>query len=92
MGKGFEIEFNGDWERDLCRMAQGQVDQLAKDGTRATERVLASHGGQPIDVVKLVLQRDLKRAGLDVTDPLLTQCAQQISDGGHFTFEPGQIK
>lgn len=82
----------GDWEDDLNRMVQGQIQQLAKDGTRATERVLASHGGQPVEVVKPVLQRELKAAGFTVTDPELTQYAQQISDGVHLTFEPGQIK
>jgi hypothetical protein len=87
-----EIVMNDGWERDLSRMMQGQVDQLAKDGTRATERVLSSHGGQPVDLVKPVLQRELKRAGLDVTDPELTQYAQQISEGVHLTFRPEQIK
>ena len=82
----------GNWEDDLNRMAQGQIQQLAKDGTRATERVLASHGGRPVEVVKPVLQRELKAAGFTVTDPELTQYAQQISDGVHLTFKPGQIK
>lgn len=43
MGNAIEIEFDGDWERDLTRMAQVQVDQRAEEGTRATKRVLLSH-------------------------------------------------
>jgi len=92
MGFGIEITMNGDWERDVTRMAQDHIDQLAKDGTRAAQRVLATHRGQPVEVVRPVLQRELKRAGLDVTDPELTQYARQISEGGHVTFQPERIK
>lgn len=92
MGKGIEIKFNGDWERDLNRMVESHIDKLAKEGTRAADRVLASHGGQPVGVVKPILQREMKRAGFNITDPELTQYAQQISDGGRVVLTPGRIK
>ncbi|TPG17057.1 hypothetical protein [Pedococcus bigeumensis] len=95
MGKGFEIEFDKNFgrnlEREVMRMAQGHIDGLAKEGTRAADRVLASHGGQPVEVVKSVLQRELKRAGLDITGSELTRFAQQISDGGRVVIESDHI-
>ncbi|MDF2146761.1 hypothetical protein [Knoellia sp. p5-6-4] len=92
MGNGFEIKFNGDWERGLNRMVQAHVDKLAKEGTRAADRVLASHGGQPVEVVKPILRRELKRAGFDVTDPELTEYAKQISDGGRVVIQADRVK
>lgn len=93
MGKGFDIKFSGgDWEGEIRRMAQGHVDKLAKEGTRAADRVLASHGGQPVEIVKPILQREMKRAGFTITDPELTRYAQQISGGGRVIIQSDRIK
>jgi len=99
MSKSFEIKFDGgsadrlarDLDREVRRMAQGHVDKLAREGTRAADRVLASHGGQPVEAVKPVLQREMKRAGLDIRDPELTQYARQISNGGRVVIESDRL-
>lgn len=91
MGKGFEMKFDKNFgrnlEREVMRMAQGHIDKIARDGTRAADRVLASHGGQPVDAVRPVLFREMKRAGITLTEPELTGYAQQISDGGRVVIE-----
>lgn len=96
MGRGIEIKFDRNFgrnlEREVMRLANDHVDNLAKEGTRAADRVLASHGGQPVEVVKPILQREMKRAGLDLTDPQLTHYAQQISDGGRVVIQSERIK
>jgi hypothetical protein len=95
MGKGFEIKldknFGRNLEREVMRMAQGHIDGLAREGTRAADRVLASHGGQPVEVVRPVLQRELKRAGLDISDPELTRFARQICVGGRVVIESDHL-
>lgn len=96
MGEGFEIKFDANFgrnlEREVTRMAQGHIDNLAKEGNRAANRVLASHGGQPVDVIKPILQREMKRPGFTITDPELTEYAQQISEGGRVSFKGDRIK
>lgn len=90
-----KITFSGDFgrnlEREAMRMAQDHIDKLAKDGTRAADRVLASHGGRSVDVVKPVLYREMKRAGITLSDPELSAYAQQISDGGRVVIKAGRI-
>lgn len=89
---GLEIKFDGNWERDLNRMAQGHIDELAKKGTRAADRVLASHGGQSIEAIKPILNREMRRVGLTLPDAELTRYAQQISDGGRVVIQSERIK
>ena len=85
------IEFNDDWEREVRRAAQGQIDKLAREGTRVTDRLVASHAGQPVEVIRPILQREMKRAGFTITDPDLTQYAEQISGGGRVIIKSERI-
>jgi hypothetical protein len=91
---GSSIQWSGDLgrnlEREAMRMAQEHVVKIAKDGTRAADRVLASHGGKPVAVVKPVLSREMKRAGITLSEPELTEYAQQISDGGRVVIQPAR--
>jgi hypothetical protein len=91
-GASFNGDFGRNLEREAMRMAQGHVDKLAKDGTRAADRVLSSHGGRSVDVVKPVLYREMKRAGITLSDPQLSAYAQQISDGGRVVIKADRIK
>ena len=49
---GIEIKMNGNWERDLNRMVQGAVRDVADDYQKMFDRLGRQYKGRPVNEVK----------------------------------------
>ena len=78
---GIEIKMNGNWERDLNRMVQGAVRDVADDYQKMFDRLGRQYKGRPVNEVKAALRREWSRLGGTISDAELTDYAQLISEG-----------
>lgn len=74
-------------ERALKKIANDKVSQMTRDLTTALNALTSRHQGKPIDEVKRAIQDvwSRKTGGGSITDPELTQFAEQIAAGGRVT-------
>jgi hypothetical protein len=91
----FEFDSQG-FKRDLKR----QMEQAANDAMResasqlqaASDSVLASHGGHPIEEVKPMLAEECQRHEFAFDDHDLTNYATAISQGTRILVKPEQVR
>ncbi|ACV06401.1 hypothetical protein I6I18_04650 [Kytococcus sedentarius] len=79
MGSGFKL--SGNFERDLNRMVQGTVKDIASDYQKMFDSLLRRYEGRPVSEIKPVLRREWSRIGGSISDPELTDYATLISEG-----------
>lgn len=79
MGSGFKM--SGNFERDLNRMVQGTVKDIASDYQKMFDSLLRRYEGRPVSEIKPVLRREWSRIDGSITDPELTDYATLISEG-----------
>lgn len=83
---GVRFTMSGNWERDLKRMIQPGMNDMARHLQQAADRVYRQYKGKPVTVVKPPLKRALASAGLQLSERELTEYAQAISDGTQIRF------
>lgn len=77
------INFNG---AALKKAVNDGVSKMASDLTRQLNALTAQYEGRPVDEVKPAVQDVWRRGtGGTITDPELTQFAEQIAAGGQIT-------
>jgi hypothetical protein len=81
MGSGFKFEMSRDFERDLKKMVQGTVKDIASDYQKMFDSLLRRYKGRPVSQIKPVLRREWARVGGSISDPELTEYATHISEG-----------
>ena len=71
-------------KRALNKVVAKGVQSMASDLTKALNGLTAQYQGRPLDEIKPAVQRVWAKhsGGGSITDPELTQFAQQIHDGG----------
>jgi hypothetical protein len=84
---GFKFEMSPTWERDLNKMVQGAVQDVASDYQRMLDRLGRQYEGQPVAEIKTVLRREWSRLGGTLSDPELTDYASLISEGTHIKMQ-----
>ncbi|MFD5848302.1 hypothetical protein [Streptomyces chartreusis] len=74
-------------DRALKKMVQQGVKKMADDLTRALNGLTARYQGKPLEEIKPQIQRVWAKhsGGGSITDPELTQFAEQIQAGGRVT-------
>ncbi|HLR94128.1 MAG TPA: hypothetical protein VK053_06365 [Jiangellaceae bacterium] len=80
MASGFKFD-SGEWERELKRMAEGAVRDIASDYQQMFDSLLRRYKGRHVSEVKPVLRREWARVGGSISDPELTDYATLISEG-----------
>jgi hypothetical protein len=77
------FKFNVD-DRAIKKAADDAVRKLAADLTRALNALTPRHQGKPLPEIKAEIKRVWAKHtnGGSITDPELTQFAEQIRDGG----------
>jgi len=80
--------FNFD-DRALKKAVQQGVQKMATDLTRALNGLTSRYQGKPLEEIKPEIQRVWAKhtGGGSITDPELTQFAQQIHQGGRVTVQ-----
>lgn len=83
-----DFEFD---DRAVKKAIDEGVRKLAADLTRALDGLVARYEGRPLEEIKPEIQRvwSAQTGGGQVTDPELTQFAQQIHDGGRVVVKLG---
>ena len=81
MGSGFKFEMSRDFERDLKKVVQGTVKDIASDYQKMFDSLLRRYKGRPVSQIKPVLRREWARVGGSISDPELTEYATHISEG-----------
>ncbi|MEV5451554.1 hypothetical protein [Streptomyces sp. NPDC052535] len=78
-----KVKFELD-ERALQKVANEAVAKMARDLTAALNGLKSKYQGAPIDDVKAAVQAEWSKhsGGGSITDPELTQFAEQIQQGG----------
>ncbi|GAA0554761.1 MULTISPECIES: hypothetical protein [Streptomyces] len=81
-----KFQFN---EGAIKKAAEQRVAKLAADLTRKVNALTAEYEGRPVDEVKPAIQDVWARetGGGSITDPELTQLAEQIAAGGRVSVE-----
>jgi hypothetical protein len=71
-------------DRALKKEVQKGVQKMADDLTRALNGLTSRYQGKPVEEIKPEIQREWSKhtGGGSITDPELTQFAEQISAGG----------
>ncbi|MFJ1993061.1 hypothetical protein [Streptomyces asiaticus] len=83
-----KFQFN---EGAIKKVAEQRVAKLAADLTRKLNALTAEYEGRPLDEVKTAVQQVWARetGGGSITDPELTQFAEQIAAGGQVSVQLG---
>lgn len=81
MGSGFKFEISRELERDLKKMVQGTVKDIASDYQKMFDSLSRRYKGRPVSEIKPVLRREWARIGGAISDPELTDYATLISEG-----------
>lgn len=81
MGSGFKFEMSRNFERDLNKMLQGTMKDIASEYQEMFDALLRRYKGRPVAEIKPVLQREWARIGGSISDPELTDYATLISGG-----------
>lgn len=77
-GFKFDLKLN---ERELKKMIQGAVQDVAAEYQQMLDSLLRRYEGSPVAEIKPVLRREWRRIGGDISDPELTEYATFISEG-----------
>lgn len=74
-------------DRALKKAVQKGVQTMADDLTRALNGLTSRYQGRPLEEIKPAIQREWAKhsGGGTITDPELTQFAEQIQAGGRVT-------
>lgn len=81
MGSGSKFEMSRDFERDLNKMLQGTMKDIASEYQKMFDSLLRRYKGRPVAEIKPVLRREWRRIGGSISDPELTDYATLISEG-----------
>lgn len=73
-------------EKALQKLVQPAIDEMAKEYNRDFESLARQYRGKPVEQIKPALQRIFKKRGGKISDPELSDYAQQISDGVKIIF------
>ncbi|MEW2393087.1 hypothetical protein AB0933_32475 [Streptomyces venezuelae] len=73
-------------ERQVAKEAAPAVKRMKSDLVKTLNGMSGEFAGQPVEVIKPVLQKRFAQAtaGGSITDPELTEYAEEISRGGSF--------
>lgn len=72
------IRFNGDWEKDLERMA---VEAVKEKDQPMLDRLHREYSGRPMSEVKPAVAKALREAGWTLSNDELEDYARLISEG-----------
>lgn len=81
MGSGFKFEMSGNFERDLNKMLQGTMKDIASEYQKMFDSLSRRYKGRPVAEIKPVLRREWALVGGSISDPELTDYARLISEG-----------
>jgi hypothetical protein len=84
---GFRFEMSPTWERDLNKMVQGAVQDIAGEYQRMFDRLAREYKRRPVAEIKTVLRHEWSRLGATISDAELTRYASLISEGRHITLQ-----
>lgn len=87
---GFKIEMSGNWERELKKMVQGTVKDIAAEHQRLFDRLGRQYKGRPVSEIKPVLRREWTRLGGSMSDAELMDYATLISEGTQIRVQVGR--
>ncbi|MFC9121684.1 hypothetical protein ACFTXO_18100 [Streptomyces sp. NPDC057067] len=80
------------FERGIKKAAGGMMQKLAADLTKMLNGMSQEFEGRPVEEIKPVLQQRWKRvADGSITDPRLTQYAEQVAAGGTFNITADKL-
>ncbi|MFG2540694.1 hypothetical protein ACGFU4_36190 [Streptomyces sp. NPDC048511] len=81
------------FERGIKKAAGETAQKLAADLTKMLNGMSGEFKGRPVEEIKPVLQQRWKRTtdGGSITDPELTQYAEQIIAGGTFNITADEL-
>lgn len=74
-------------EKALEKLVQPALKEMAKEYNRDFESLARQYRGKPVDQIKPAVQRIFKKHGGKISDPELTDYAQQISNGTKIIFQ-----
>jgi hypothetical protein len=83
MSMRVSFSMNPDWERQLARAIEPQMQELARRLQAAVDNLRPVYEGKPIEEIKPALQQAWAHAndGARITDPHLTEYAEAIRIG-----------
>ncbi len=81
MGSGFKFEMSRNSERELNKMLQGTIKDIASEYQEMLDSLLRRYKGRPVAEVKPVLRREWAGIGGSISDSELTDYATLISEG-----------
>jgi hypothetical protein len=85
---GASIKFNRDLEKQVAKLAQDKLREIARANTAAFEQLRLRYQGRPVSEIKPALRSAWSRAnGGNITDPELTNLAEKISAGVRVSFQ-----
>jgi len=87
---GIKIEMSGNWERELNKMVQGAVKDVAADYQKMFDRLGRQYKGRPVAEIKPVLRREWSRLGGSLSEAELTDYATLISEGTNIKMQVGR--
>ncbi|MFI7158903.1 hypothetical protein [Micromonospora chalcea] len=79
-----KIEFNGDWQKDLERMA---VEAVKEKDQPVLDRLHREYSGRPVSEVKPAVAKALGDAGWTLSNEELDDYATLISEGTRIVLE-----
>lgn len=74
---------------DSDEFAREVVNDAAREFQATTDRLLASHEGQPVEVVKTALRSALRRIDIEAAADELQEWSEAISSGTRIVVEVG---
>jgi len=87
---GIKIEMSGNWERELNKMVQGAVKDVAADYQKMFDRLGRQYKGRPVAEIKPVLRREWSRLGGSLSEAELTDYSTLISEGTNIKMQVGR--
>jgi hypothetical protein len=95
-GSAVTVKFGFD-ERGLRHAVEESANRAVREIAAKLQRMLDRLGreyeGEPVAVIKPVLQREWRAVnGGSITDPELTVYAQHLSDGTRILIKPGKLR
>jgi len=85
------FDLNG-FKRDMRKAANQMVGNIARELSTMLNGMSREFKGRPVEEIKPVLQQRWKRvADGSITDPELTEYAEQIAAGGSFSITADEL-
>lgn len=77
-----EIEWASDWEEQVQRAVQPQLEEFAKRNQSKMDALTEQYAGHPVEEIKPIVEQELARMGASISDDAeLTRVATAISQG-----------